>query len=90
MHADDPTALARQHGTAAVQTLIAHLDGPDAVQAAIALLAVGYGHPVQPLAFDAGSISVEVNAAGEPDALHRMNGDDGTAPCPSAAAAAAS
>jgi hypothetical protein len=63
--ATDPHVVARQYGLAAVRTLVNALDSADtgvAVEAAIALLNFGHGLPLQRLAFDAGAITVEVNA----------------------------
>jgi hypothetical protein len=76
MHTDDLAALAKQHASAAVKTLVTALGSSDteaAVAAAVALLSVGYGQPLQRFAVDAGGIAVEVNA-GEPDGAHRGNG----------------
>jgi hypothetical protein len=64
----DISALARVHGVACIERLVRILDGPDAtaaVAAACELLDRGYGRPLQPLAFDAGGITVEVDTGAE-------------------------
>jgi hypothetical protein len=74
--APDPHDIAQQYGLAAVQTLVAALDSPDthaAVKAAIALLAIGHGHPSQPIVLDSTGITVEIHTS-EPDARSRANG----------------
>jgi hypothetical protein len=77
--------LAQQHTSRCIARLATILDGPDATAAAEAareLLDRGYGKPLQPLAFDADGIAVEVNATGEAEARrHRANGRIGPDPC---------
>jgi hypothetical protein len=76
LDATDVSALARQHTREAVAVLVAALSGPsvrDRITAAEALLNVGHGRPVQPLAIDGGSVHVVAHGMGE---LHRPNGDD--------------
>jgi hypothetical protein len=77
MHPDDRiAAAARAHGPEAVQRLAEILRGDDpaaCVEAAVALLNFGFGLPEQTLRFDAGGVTVEVNAAGEVD--RRSNGE---------------
>lgn len=72
---DTTAAIARAHGPAAVRALIAALDSPgERVPAAIALLDLAHGRPLQPLAFDTTGIHIEVNAAAEA-ASDRPNGE---------------
>jgi hypothetical protein len=74
---DAISALARQHARAAIDTLVASLSNPDErVAAAIALLDVGYGQPVQPIALDSThGVALEVHTVEAPD--HRSaNGED--------------
>jgi hypothetical protein len=74
----DIGALARVHGVVCIERLVRILDGPDAaaaVEAARELLDRGYGRSLQPLAFDADGITVEVSTSAEPDAPCRANGE---------------
>jgi hypothetical protein len=74
--APDPHDIARQYSLAAVRTLVSALDSTDtqaAVEAAVALLAIGHGHPPQPIVFDTTGISIAVHTS-EPDAHSRPNG----------------
>jgi hypothetical protein len=76
----DIGALARVHGVACIQRLVAALDGSDigaSVEAAKVLLAYGHGLPVQPLSFDADGICVEVGTNGESaePTVGRSNGE---------------
>jgi hypothetical protein len=70
------SAIAGQHGRAAIDALVDALDSQDPgerVAAAVALLNVGYGQPVQPIALDsAHGISIELSEA----LGQRANGED--------------
>jgi hypothetical protein len=82
MPADDAaviSALAREHGYAAIDVLVEALDSPnpgERVAAAIALLNAGYGAPVQPIALDSThGVTLEVHTVEAPG--HRSaNGED--------------
>ena len=72
------SALARSHARAALQVLVQALNSPspgERVAAAVALLNVGYGAPLQPIALDsAHGIAIEVHAS-ELAGAHRSNGE---------------
>jgi hypothetical protein len=73
------SALARAHGYAAIDTLVAALDSPDPgerVAAAVALLNAGYGQPVQPIALDSAH-GIRIELSETPG--QRANGEDGAA-----------
>jgi hypothetical protein len=77
----DIALLARRHGPDCIQRLgeLLHSNDPvAAVAAARELLNRGFDLPLQPLAFDASGVHVEVNAAGEPEAPQRANGKSHT------------
>jgi hypothetical protein len=73
--AADVSTFARQHTEAAVAAPVEALSVPtERVQAAIALLNVGWGAPVQPLALDANNLVAEFRD-GLPSA-RAANGED--------------
>jgi hypothetical protein len=77
----DISTLARVHGVACIERLVQILDGADAaaaVAAARELLDRGYGRSLQPLAFDAAGITIEVDAGGESKEPHRSNDESHT------------
>jgi hypothetical protein len=74
---NDISALARQHGPAAIAKLVEIMGSADRSAAAVAakaLLDRGFGQPTLPVAVEADGVHVEVNAVTEAEGTYRPNG----------------
>jgi hypothetical protein len=80
---NDISALARQHGPAAIAKLVEIMSSADcsaATVAAKALLDRGFGLPLMPIAFDADGVHVEIIGT-DAEKPHRPNGKDTWGAC---------